>query len=405
MRFLLYSHDGLGLGHTRRHLAIARALADLAPNVSILLATGADEVNRLGLPARVEVLKLPSLCKVANEEYASRRLRIPVSEIRQLRSTLLQATVATFRPRVVLVDKHPFGAGGEFFKALEAVRCYGGDCVLGLRDILDRRTTVLGEWAKHRLHERIVDYYHSVLVYGERAVFDPVCEYEFHDTLAQRTSFCGYVVNLEEGEPPGKPLLLSSEPQQRSRPVVVATAGGGEDGYLLLQTFIHAAVGARWLGIAVAGPMTPDNELERLQSSSLNAGVGFQTFIPGLAAHFWTVDALVCMGGYNTLVEAVSRGAPTVCVPRTAPRAEQLMRGQAFERLGLLRTIRPDQLSPGLLRAQIDHALQTPREQLLERANSQLRFDGARRAAAHLLALAGQRPVRREAEADIASAI
>ena len=30
MRFLFYSHDGLGLGHTRRHLAIAKALTQQA---------------------------------------------------------------------------------------------------------------------------------------------------------------------------------------------------------------------------------------------------------------------------------------------------------------------------------------------------------------------------------------
>src|SRR5216684_3426637 len=86
MRFLFYSHDGLGLGHTRRHLAIASALTELAPGSAILLATGADDVERLGLPAQVEILKLPGLRKVANDRYASRRLSIPVAEIRSLRS-------------------------------------------------------------------------------------------------------------------------------------------------------------------------------------------------------------------------------------------------------------------------------------------------------------------------------
>ncbi len=58
MRFLLYSHDGLGLGHVRRNLAIAAALVDADPDASVLLATGADEVNSLGVSPRVEVLRL-----------------------------------------------------------------------------------------------------------------------------------------------------------------------------------------------------------------------------------------------------------------------------------------------------------------------------------------------------------
>src|SRR2546422_4903860 len=126
MRFLFYSHDGLGLGHTRRHLAVAAALSELAPEASILLASGADDVTRFGLPPHIEVLKLPGLRKVANEEYASRRLRIPTAELRALRAALLVTAVKSFRPSVVLVDKHPFGISGEFRAALRAVRKFGG---------------------------------------------------------------------------------------------------------------------------------------------------------------------------------------------------------------------------------------------------------------------------------------
>src|ERR1051326_9017242 len=122
MRFLFYSHDGLGLGHTRRHLAVATALRAMAPDAAILIASGADDVHRLGLPVDVEVLKLPGLRKADNERYDSRRLRIPAPEVRALRSALLLATVNTFRPDVVLVDKHPFGARGECRAALEALK-------------------------------------------------------------------------------------------------------------------------------------------------------------------------------------------------------------------------------------------------------------------------------------------
>ena len=172
MRFLFYSHDGMGLGHTRRHVAVASALTELAPDASIMLATGADDVNRLGLSSQVEVLKLPALRKVANNEYASRRLRIPIAEIRALRSALLTAAVKTFRPGVVLVDKHPFGAGGEFREALELVRDAGAATVLGLRDILDAPAIVLAEWAPHSIQENIAAYYDEVLIYGQRAVFE-----------------------------------------------------------------------------------------------------------------------------------------------------------------------------------------------------------------------------------------
>src|SRR6266516_2281024 len=93
VRFLFYSHDGLGLGHTRRNLAIAAALVERCPQASVLLASGTDDAHRLGLPPRVEVLKLPGLRKSANDEYASRRLPVQKDDIRHLRSALLEAAV------------------------------------------------------------------------------------------------------------------------------------------------------------------------------------------------------------------------------------------------------------------------------------------------------------------------
>src|SRR5207247_8440641 len=154
LRFLFYSHDGLGLGHTRRNLAVAVAVVELCPEASLLIASGTDDAHRLGLPPRVDVLKLPGLRKTRNDDYASRRLPLPKEEIRQLRSALLEAAVRSFRPAVVLVEKHPFGARGEFRAGLEALKQYGGRAVLGLRDILDEPNTVRQEWAEHHLQER-----------------------------------------------------------------------------------------------------------------------------------------------------------------------------------------------------------------------------------------------------------
>jgi predicted glycosyltransferase len=391
MRFLFYSHDGLGLGHTRRHLAVAVALSQLAPEASVLLASGADDVNRLGLPQHIEVLKLPGLRKVANDQYTSRRLRISTSEIRSLRAALLLTTVETFRPTVVLVDKHPFGAKGEFRAGLEALRAAGGRAVLGLRDILDDRVHVLEEWAGHTMQKRIEEFYDLVLIYGERSVFDPVAEYDFSTPTASRTRFCGYVVNGRESEDRTAARRPSLTPEKRSHPYVLATAGGGEDGFLLLANFIRAAVGAPWQGIAIAGPLMTDHELKTLQDLAAASQVILHTFLPSLSSLFGSIDALVCMGGYNTLAEAVSIGVPTVCVPRTAPRSEQLIRAQAFERLGLLRMVRPEQLNIETLRHAIATVLGTSRQDLLTRAQKVLSFDGARRAASHLLALAGEK--------------
>jgi predicted glycosyltransferase len=385
---MLYSHDALGLGHTRRNLTVAAALTKLAPEASVLLVTGTDVVNRLGVPPNVEVLKLPGLRKVANEHYTARRLRISATDIFALRSALLTAVVESFRPTVMLVDKHPLGAGGELRPALDALHAMGGRAVLGLRDILDDRTTVLDEWARHDLHTRIAEHYDQVLVYGHRSVFDPIEEYDLPTSVAERTRFCGYVVHRSANNGWADDRLPAFAAESRLRPVVLAATGGGEDGFALLKTFVRAAAGAAWDGVVVTGPDMPEEERRTLAHLVCGTRVTLHTFVPDLDRWFGLVDALVCMGGYNTLAEAVSEGTPIVCIPRTFPRSEQLIRARAFDRLGLLRTVEPAQLDVGRLCIEVTAALALSRRELTHRAQALLKFDGASLAASHLLEVA-----------------
>ena len=397
MRFLFYSHDGVGFGHVRRHLAIASALVETCPGAKVLVATSLDEVSQLGLPPNIDTLKLPALRKVANNEYCSRRLGLPSAEIYALRSALLQAAVESFRPAAVLVDKHPFGAGGEFRAALEAAKFLGAHAVLGLRDILDSRAAVLKEWTDGHLHDCIADYYDLVLVYGSRSVFDPIAEYEFPPVLANRTRYCGYVVNKPGRARGGEMVPAFLRPDSDIHPCVLATAGGGEDGFTVSETFIRASEGAPWKAIAVAGPMLSPGEFDTLEQLATQGGVALHSFIPRLPDLFWKLDGLVCMGGYNTLVEAASQDLATVCVPRNAPRSEQLLRAQVFERLGLLRCIPREELTVEKLRYEVTAALETHREKKINRCKSVLDFGGAHHAADYLLDLAGSAIARKQA--------
>jgi predicted glycosyltransferase len=335
----------------------------------------------LGVPEHADVLKLPGLQKVANGVYASRRL--PSRDVRAVRTTLIEGAVAAFRPTVMVVDKHPLGIGGELRPALETLRESGGRAALGLRDILDDPATVLEDWAAHDIAARIVEHYDRVLVYGTPSVFNTLREYRLPPELADMARYCGYVFRSVEPD-----IRTIDEPPASERPVVLATAGGGADGFELLATFVAAASEMPWQAMIVSGRQAERAEREHLSRLAREAGVAFRTFVPALASWFPAVDALVCMGGYNTLVEAAAARVPTVCVPRTAPRKEQLIRASAFARLGLLRMIAAERLGPQLLRAEVGAALQASRGSVATRVQEGLDLRGAQAAAAHLLELA-----------------
>jgi predicted glycosyltransferase len=392
-RYLFYAHDGMGLGHLRRNLAIASALVDLDPGASILMTASPLDVSRICVPDHMDILALPGLRKVCNGRYAPRRLAIPGGDVRGLRSALLAAAVEAFEPDVVLADKHPVGVNGELRPALEAHLGRGGRAALGLRDVLDAPAVVRAEWSRAALDAQVRRYFDRVLVYGSAAVLDPVREYALGSGVADLTEFCGYVLNPTDGF--CRAADRAALPARRTRPLILATVGGGEDGRPLLETFIEAAREAPWDAIAVAGPMAAAHEARLLYGRAQRAGVGFYGVVPGLTRWLDEVDALVCMGGYNTMAEAVSRGTPTVCVPRTRPRVEQLIRARAFARLDLTRVLEPTRLTAPALRREVNAVLGNPRSGRAARAAATLGFDGARRAAAHLIELAQRDRVTR----------
>lgn len=392
MRFFFYSHDGMGLGHVRRQIAIAASLEREDPNAQVLLATSVDDVSGLGLPPNVDTLKLPGLRKVANGDYSSRRLGIPKNELRRFRSSVLRASVEAFRPDVVLVDKHPFGAKGELAAALRLAKANGARLVLGLRDVLDDPSTVAEEWARERLYERVPEYFNLIMVYGDPVVSDPLLGCPLGSAIADLTQYCGYVVG-----PPGctacnDQCQHTSDLEAMVHPTVLCTTGGGEDGFFLLRSFVGAAKAGYWNSVAVGGPLLSEAETRELRKLANESGVRFHAYVPCLSGMFARIDALVCMGGYNTLLEAVSRGVPTICVPRTAPRSEQLIRARLFSKFNLLRLVLPEELSPERLGTEVRAALELERSELVYRAQSILNFNGAQVASRLLLSLGGRAP-------------
>jgi len=379
---MLYSHDGFGLGHFRRNLVIARALTERLPNASVLLACAAEGIETFAMPPGADVLRLPGLRKVDNDHYAPRSLRLDARDVVSLRAGLLAAAVDGFAPDVVLVDKHPLGLRGELLPALDRLREHGGRAALGLRDVLDDAGTASAEWRRGGIGRHAAELYDMALIYGQEGLLTPIADGVLPQSLAERARYCGYVVA------PTPEARESDKVPSGDRPLVLATVGGGEDGLRVLEMFVEASRGARWRAIAVAGPQMLQHDWDRLSAAAGAAGVAAYQSVRQIHSWYRQAATLVCMGGYNTLVEALATPVPAVCIPRTYPRREQLIRARAFADLGLLQLLEPEQLVPAALAAAIETALATGREVLAERVSRVLDFGGARRAAADLEGLA-----------------
>lgn len=166
---LIYAHDGRGLGHVSRSVAIGMAARRLFPDLKVLLVTGARITGELIGSAPLDWLKLPA--------YATRVVdgksggcdgpaNFTDTELGTLRTLTLKSLITLYRPRCVLVDHMPRGKHKELQAAIEATRDSGTAWVLGLRGIVGKVPKLASTSAISFFN----NHYRHILWYGDAAV-------------------------------------------------------------------------------------------------------------------------------------------------------------------------------------------------------------------------------------------
>lgn len=356
-RIALYSPDSYGLGHFRRNRRLAEALVGAIPEASVLMLTGCLAADRFSALPNVDLVRLPSYTKGPGGTYVARSLGVDAATLQRLRRSILESSIAAFEPDLLVVDHAPGGLAGEMLPVLERLQSGPRPALvaLGLRDILDDRRVVRSQWLRDGTYQLLEWAYDEVWVYGRREVYDPVAEYGVPSHVAHRFQFLGYVAEPASPRPRRSP---------RRVPLVVVSGGGGEDAHGLLAAVITArSLSPRRFRVAVfPGPLMSWRERQQLQSMA--AAVGRDVVVHGFTEQAAKIaaraDAVVIMGGYNSMLEALTSGVPCLVVPRVSPRVEQLIRARRMAARGWVNLQHPAQLTPALVLERIFGLLDGP---------------------------------------------
>jgi predicted glycosyltransferase len=382
-RIFLYSHDTYGLGHLRRNLAIAEHLLRRRRGYSVRLITGSPLTGTWSFPTNLDVTALPPVVKIGAEKYRPRNSTLPLSLVKAQREAQILKVVIEEKPDVLLVDHAPAGMNAELLSTLTFIRreIPETNVLLGLRDILDEPVAVRDIWESQGIMPIMDSLYDRILVYGCRSLFDVVEAYRIPDRIAAKLSYCGYIARQ-----PKKLAAASS-----ARPFVVVTAGGGEDGYFLMEAYLNALAILPEncvRSMIIAGPLMSESQrasLEALAGSDPN--VAIMTSTTDLPAMLEEADLVIAMGGYNTSVEIIASGKPAILVPRAAPRAEQRMRATMLAKLGYVWAVEQGPALDCRLAERIRAVLAGERPQPIDGA---IDLDGASRVGDHCEEIVGR---------------
>lgn len=385
---LLYAQDSRGMGHITRTLTIARHLLARHPTLVAYVATKSPVASNFTLPERCDYIKLPTRLMPAATQYTPDEEEAEKAYFRVVRGTILRAAALGLAPQLVLVDHEPLGAKGEFRDGLCALKAAspGTRFVCGLRDIMDDPEHIRALWEDLGVYDALETLYDDIAVYGSPTLYDVAEAYAMPDSLRPKLHYCGYIVR---SLPAVDPTAVRREHGLAANcRLVVATVGSGSDGYPVLDAALAGIERLRsrvrdLQAILVTGPYMPAAERADLRARATPAC----RVLEGAdnCRLMAAADAVVGMGGYNSVSEALALARPLVIVPRATHKVEQRIRAETLAARGLAQWVHPSELDSHTLADALGWALRRDPRAHARRVHAVIpSFDGAARLAARL---------------------
>ena len=340
-RVLIYSHDSFGLGHLRRCRAIANALVEHHPGMSVLILSGSPIIGSFDFRSRVDFVRIPGVIKLRNGEYTSLSLKLDIEHTLAMRASIIRHTADVFDPDIFLVDKEPLGLRGEVGDTLAMLHNRGTPLVLGLRDVMDEPALLAPEWERKNVLPALRDLYDEIWVYGLPQICNPLEDISLPPSILRKTVYTGYLRRTN-----GEDRSTTRTETPFDEPYLLVTPGGGGDGEALVDWVLSAYEYDSAIpvpALVVFGPFMPTEiQAEFVRRAAKLGRIATMTFDAKIEPLIKQAAGLVAMGGYNTFCEILSFDKPSIIVPRTRPRMEQFIRARRADQLGLVKMLVDD---------------------------------------------------------------
>lgn len=367
LRVLIAVTHLLGAGHLTRAAALARTFARKGHETT--LASGGSPARLADLEP-VRFVQLPPVRTVGTDFRTLLGEDFEPVDTAHLerRGTLLIDTLKTVRPDILITELFPFGRrvlADEFSALLDAARgMHPRPLVLcSIRDILvpSSKASRVAE-----THERVLRDYDGVLVHGDPGLVPLEASWPVDDRIRPLIRYTGYVDDNESPVP------------RAHRHGIVVSGGSSAAGLPLYRAAIAAAreIPDRPWRILI-GRAVPETEFLALRESA-PAHVVIERARPDFRVLLRAAELSVSQAGYNTVVDLLRCGTPSVLVPFEAGHeSEQRLRAERLAALALAGILPEADLSPQNLADAIRRGLaRTPSPP------PSISLDGARRSVA-----------------------
>lgn len=319
---LIYAHDGRGLGHASRSIAIGMAVRRLYPELKVLFITGSRLVSQLIDSVPLDWLKLPAYqTKVVGGVSSGRMAFINLSdtELGECRSSIIQHLIDVLRPRCILADHSPQGKHKELVPSLETTRDTDTRWVLGVRGWVGRVPQVWSDTAKKLFSE----HYRHLLWYGDSRLLGEAQPSALKSHFSVQPLETGYVCRISELD---QWLPVQHHPNDHLAGIF-SVPWLGENSENVIKQIYHALdkIGSKY-GIWRLFVGSPDDFSLQKKIHSLFEKLSFCKITPASEQYreaLMKAKTAVIYGGYNSLSDIFYANIPAVVLLREMQDEEQ----------------------------------------------------------------------------------
>jgi predicted glycosyltransferase len=364
MKIIVYCQHVLGVGHFFRTLEIVKAL----DAHHILLVTGGDHLPG-SLPGHVRQVQLPGL--MMDERFSGLYSVDPekrVEDVKKERQQILERLFLQEKPDLFLVELYPFGRKAFRFELDPVLSLIAGNPALDCRVVCSLRDILVEKKDAGAYETRVVDtlnrWFDALLIHSDPRLIRLDTSFSRIDEIRVPMEYTGFVTPLPEPATVAqlRPALGITQDQF----LVVVSAGGGTVGAPLLRAALRAHGLLRDSDkvrmIVLTGPYMEKKETDRLCALA-GEGVRVEPFWNDFISLLSAADLSISMAGYNTCMNLVAAGVPSLVWPFDQNR-EQRMRAEALADFADITLLEEESLVPEALAGMIQKRLAGGRKQV-----------------------------------------
>lgn len=348
---LIHCQYVYGIGHFVRAVELARSLRG---DFDVHLVSGGEPVPNFTLPEGIAFTQLPPIFKdEATGQLRSVDPAVDLGTCLARRADMLGQLVQDRTPSIVITEHFPFGLlfEDEVVGMLGRVRRLRPDAMVvsSVRDVIES-----AQGGKDDAHtcELIDQWFDLIVVHGDARAIPLRASFPLIDRIKTPYVHTGYVVE------PAQPRRVRAE-----LPLLVGAIGGGRVGQELLAALMaaHREACASWPHelLLFRGAFEHDTTAP----GAAPGQVRIQPFDRGAYRQALAEAAgLICLGGYNSVLEALSMSLPALVYKRRflGTNREQALRADFFRQSKLVMTIEEHDLATQVLAWRIVSHFATP---------------------------------------------